>query len=192
MIRAWKKIGKPKIVIKKSRLHLSVQKFEDPYSKTIVEYSQFGGPPFACIVLAVTPENKVLIIRQYRHGANKILLELPGGIPNSNDQPAEEVAKNELFEESMGYAPERIIKLNSEPLWFDPASFTVPFHAFLALGCIQTGKEVILDQGEYVELIKIPLEEWIENCMNGLITDSKSIAVTFLALKHLEYKFRKN
>ena len=161
-IRSWKKIGEPEILAKKFGRRLVLQKFEDPYKNTVSEYSQFGGSLFACIFMPVTQEGQVLAIRQFRHGANRVLLELPGGNPKTPDQLPEGTAREELFEESFGYIPKRTIRLNFEPLWFDPASLVTPFYAFLGLDCLKTSKKGNLDEGEYVELVKIPFAQWLQ------------------------------
>ena len=55
---------------------------------------------------ALTEDNKVLMVRQYRHGLGVISTELPGGVIDNNEQPADAVAR-ELMEET-GYEFETI------------------------------------------------------------------------------------
>ncbi len=184
-ILPWKKIGEPEVLAKSYGRRLFLQQFENPYTKEVATYSQFGGSAFSCIVMAITENNEVLATRQYRHGADRIILELPGGNPKNSEQSPEDVAREELFEESFGYVPNEITKLNPEPLWIDPVSFAFHFHAFLGLGCKQSDKKGKLDDGEYIELVKIPVKEWVDQCMNGTITDSKSVIVTMLAMRRL-------
>lgn len=187
-IKAWKKIGEPKVLAQKFGLSFFLQKFEDPYKESVQEYVQIGTIPFICIVMPITVDDQVLAVRQYRRGADKILLELPGGNPKTSVQPRQEVAEEELFEESGGYIAKEMVMLSPDPLWSEPTILPTPFYAFLALDCVQTNKKVELDEGEYIELVKIPLAEWFELCMSGSITDSKSMTVTFLAQKTLMAK----
>lgn len=165
-----------------------LQRLEDPRTHKVENFYYFSTTKYSCLILPLTEENDVLAIRQYRHGADRILLELPGGNPSNPEQTLEEVAEEELLEETSGYKAEKLVKLNSEPLWFDPANFATPFHAFLAVNCRQTKERRKLDQGEYLELTKIPLNTWLSMCANGEIIDIKSVVVTFLALKHLDLR----
>lgn len=187
-IKPWKKIGKSEVIAERRGKRLMLQKLEDPYTNQVEEFFQFSTTLYACIILPLTIDNNVLAVRQYRHGAHKVLLELPGGNPSTPEQTQEEVAEEELLEETSGYKAQKLIKLNDEPLWADPANFTVPFHAFLALSCRQTTERKKLDKGEYLELVKIPFNIWLSMCTNSEIVDAKSTVVTFLAIRHLGLK----
>ncbi|OGN02037.1 MAG: hypothetical protein A2651_01420 [Candidatus Yanofskybacteria bacterium RIFCSPHIGHO2_01_FULL_42_12] len=187
-VKPWEKVGEPNTIIQIHDKRIVMRKFKNPRTNKVEEFYQFGTTPYACIILPLNTDNEVLAVKQFRHGADKILLELPGGNPKTPEQTPEEVAEEELFEESLGHRAEKIIKLNSEPLWFNPATFITPFHAFLALGCRQTEESFKLDQGEYLELTKIPLKKWLAMCTSGKIVDAKSMAVTFLALDNIGLK----
>lgn len=187
-IKSWKKIDKPEVIAEGFSKKLVLQKFEDPYTNKVEDFYQFSTTLYACIILPLNTDNCVLAVKQYRHSANKILIELPGGNPNTPEQTLKEVAEEELLEETSGHKAEKIIQLNREPLWFDPVNFTTPFHAFLAIGCHETKERIKLGQGEYLELVKIPLNKWLSMCTSGEIVDAKSIAVTFLALKNIGLK----
>lgn len=188
-VKPWKKIGKPEIIVEILGKRIELQRFEDPHTKKIGKYYRFGTIiPYACIVLPLTPDNTVLAVKQYRHGVGKMLIELPGGGAKNLKQTLKQVAEEELFEESFGYRAKKIIQLNSRPLWFNPALYVTPFHAFLALGCQQTNEHGNLDRGEYLELVKIPLNKWLSMCTSGEIVDAKTLAVTLLALNQIGLK----
>lgn len=61
-----------------------------------------GVFPDAVYIVALTKENKILLVRQYKHGAGKILLEVPAGYIHKGEQPLH-AAKRELLEET-GYS----------------------------------------------------------------------------------------
>lgn len=185
-IKPWKKIGDPETLFEVNKeKRMILQRFEDPHTQQIKDYTQLVTTRFASIVLALTEQREVLAVRQYRHAADQVLVELPGGNPKTPEQSPEETALDELFEETLGYKPKAIIKLNSDLLWINPALFKTPFHAFLALDCFQTKERPHQEEGEYVELVKIPLCQWLSMCVRGEIADSKSLAVTILALNKL-------
>lgn len=187
-VKQWKKIGELKTLIDVFGKKINLQRFEDPVTKEIREYSIFSATRGPSIILPISDNEEVLAVRQFRHGANKVLIELPGGNPKCNDLTPEQVAEEELFSETGGYKAEKLIRLNNGPLWFNPAVFTTDYYAFLALGCRKAEGQIYLDEGEYTELIKIPLNLWINMCSTGKILDTKSIAVTFMALRYLGLK----
>ena len=185
-VTAWRKIGKPKIIAQEFVHTVYLQGFEDPVNKKVTKFFQIDSIPFCCIVMPITKDNQVLAIRQFRRAANKVLLELPGGIPDNPDQSPKEVAENELIQET-GYKNEILIQLTSNPIWSEPTILTSPFYPFLALGC-QPDEGQKLDNGEYIELIKIPLSQWFNHCLNGNIVDCKALATTLLAQNILTKK----
>jgi ADP-ribose pyrophosphatase len=56
--------------------------------------------PGAVVVLAVDDEDRVVVVRQYRHPARRRLLELPAGVLDAPDEDPEEAARRELLEET--------------------------------------------------------------------------------------------
>ena len=61
--------------------------------------------PDVVLILAVTPDGYAPLVRQYKHGVQKVLLELPGGFIDPHEPP-EQAARRELLEET-GYRAER-------------------------------------------------------------------------------------
>jgi 8-oxo-dGTP pyrophosphatase MutT (NUDIX family) len=79
-------------------------------------------------VVPVTPDDELVMVRQYRHGSREITLEIPGGIVDPGEAPAEAAAR-ELLEET-GYRAERVEAIGSvNP---NPALFGNRCHTFLA------------------------------------------------------------
>lgn len=151
------------------------------------EYTLFDVPKSrvspSSVILPVTVDNHVVAIRQYRFGARDIIMELPGGMPISNEAPKTTIQR-ELLEET-GYQSNTIISLN-KPTWLDPCVFTVPYYPFLALNCERVNEQV-LDASEKIEIVIIPLHTWLQKIWDGKgeIVDSKSIATTLLAFPYL-------
>ena len=81
-------------------------------------------------VIPVTPQGKVVVIRQYRHGTGEISLEIPGGVVDAGESH-EETARRELLEET-GYTAGEIIPIGRVAA--NPAIQDNHMHTFLALG----------------------------------------------------------
>lgn len=201
-IKPWKKIGSSKKIAEKYGRSLMLQKFKDPYTGKVEEFSYFQGAAFASVVLAVTARGDVIATKQYRQVAGEILFELPGGaspakifcgasVKHSGQLP-KEVALREVREETGGFAPGKIISLSPRPIWHDAPCFASVFYPFLFINCTRTNKKARPDRIEYIEPVHIPLSEWIEMCLAGQIVEAKSVVVTALALRHLGYNISKN
>ena len=106
-------------------------------------------------VVPVTPDEQVVMVRQYRHGSREITLEIPGGIVDPGEEPAAAAAR-ELLEET-GYRAESIRALGS--LNPNPALFGNRVHTFLAEGALRVGdvmngplEETVVELGPAREL----------------------------------------
>ncbi|MCL2007723.1 MAG: NUDIX hydrolase [Treponema sp.] len=94
------------------------------------------------------------MVRQWRHGAEELSLEFPGGVFEKGENP-EEAAIREMREET-GYTARRIEKLGEfNP---NPAIMTNKVHFFLALDLDQ-GAAQELDYEEYADVEIIPFRE---------------------------------
>ena len=135
------------------------------------------------VIFPLTKNREVIALNQFRHAANQCIIELPGGNSKNPQETPEEIAGNELLEET-GYKSEKIAKLGFERIWFEPAFIRGSYIPILALDCVCV-KPQQLDEAEVIETKLFPLKEWIRMILSGEITDSKSIAVTFKALPYL-------
>ena len=82
-------------------------------------------------VVAITPDDELVMVRQWRHGASKLTLEIPGGLVDPGESP-EVAAARELLEET-GFAPRSIRPLGHvNP---NPALFGNRVHTYLAEHC---------------------------------------------------------
>ncbi len=125
-------------------------------------------------VVAVTPREELILVRQYRFGTRASTLEIPGGACDAGEDP-EAAAARELEEET-GYRAARIVLLGScHP---NPAIQTNRTFSFLALGCerIHGGRP---DGGEDIAVEIVPRAEIPGMVRRGEITHAL-VLVAFL------------
>lgn len=84
-------------------------------------------------IVPVTPDDQVVMVRQFRHGSQSLTLEIPGGMVDPGEAPRETAAR-ELLEET-GYRAERVVPLGAvNP---NPALFRNRVHTYLAERCVK-------------------------------------------------------
>jgi 8-oxo-dGTP pyrophosphatase MutT (NUDIX family) len=130
-------------------------------------------------VIALTHEEDVVLVRQFRHGVERLALEIPGGVVDPGEAPAD-AALRELLEET-GYAPDRLESLgfvDAQPGYQDNRC-----HTFLALG-VKRVAEPELDAGEDIEVVKVPRTALADLVRSGEISHSLVIAAFHLFALH--------
>ena len=125
-------------------------------------------------VIPLTPDNKVVLIEQYRHGVRDITLEIPGGLIEDHDTPAT-AAGRELHEET-GYREKELIPLG----WVhpNPALQNNRCYTFVAKDVILEGSQT-LDEKEDIEVVLYPLKEIPGLIRDGAITNSLILAAFY-------------
>jgi ADP-ribose pyrophosphatase len=125
-------------------------------------------------VIPLTPQNEVVLIRQYRHGIKDITLEIPGGIVGPNDSP-EEGARRELREET-GYQESEMILLGS--VHPNPAFLNNRCYTYLAREVSLVGKQE-QDEKEDIEVLLRPIDLIPRLIREGEITHSLVLAAFY-------------
>lgn len=130
-------------------------------------------------VIALTPADEVVMIRQYRIGIAKVCLEIPGGMADPGES-ARDAAARELAEET-GYTSDRWELLGTVSP--NPAIQNNFLHSFLALDCKQTVPQK-LDGAEVVSIETMPLSRVTEALRRGEIEH----ALVVNAFAHLAFR----
>lgn len=130
------------------------------------------------VVVAITPEEQVVLIRQYRHGAGKVILELPAGAIEPGEDP-EAGAARELFEET-GYRAERLEFLfKIAPNATDSTSHA---QCYLARN-VRLAGEQHLDETEALEVVLMDREEVRRLLRQGGIEQAVHVAALYRAVE---------
>ncbi len=124
--------------------------------------------PGGVCIAALTKEDEVLFVRQFRYPYGEEVLEIPAGKRDKNEEPLE-CGKRELLEET-GATAENYFSLGT--IYPTPGYTNELLYLFGATG-LSYG-ECDPDEDEFLTLEKIPLTKAVEMVMEGLLPDSKT------------------
>lgn len=125
--------------------------------------------PGAVAVVALLEDGRVLLECQYRYALGRDLIELPAGKLEPGEPPLE-TAKRELLEET-GYVAARWIRLGliHNAIGYSDEAIEI----WLAEGLEE--REATPDEGEFLEVLALPLGQALAMARDGRITDVKTI-----------------
>ena len=130
--------------------------------------------PGASAVVPFLSDDEVLLIRQYRHAAGGMILEVPAGKLDDGEDPALCAARE--LEEEAGCRAGRIESLGW--IWTTPGFTDERIHLFAGFDLQEVGHR--REPDEYIETLRMPLAEALDLVWRGELTDAKSA----LALVH--------
>jgi ADP-ribose pyrophosphatase len=133
----------------------------------------------AVTLVPVDAQNRVWFVRQYRHAAGEVLLELPAGTIEPGEPPLD-CARREIREE-IGMAAGRIELIGE--YFLAPGYSTEFMHVFLARDLRED--PLPGDADEFLSVEAIPLEVVLRMIENGKIRDAKTLASLMLAKRYL-------
>ena len=128
---------------------------------------------------AITDDGKMVMVKQYRKPAERVMFEVPAGKRDGNES-GEEVAIRELKEET-GYTADRIIPLTK--MYPTPGYSEEILELFLATGL--TKGEPNFDENEAIDIEEHPVEALVDMVMRGEIEDAKSIIIILMASEYI-------
>ena len=147
-------------------IRLRVDKAQLPTGKIatreVVEHN--GG---VCIA-ALTEQQELLFVRQFRYPYQEVVLELPAGKIDKGEEPLA-CGKRELTEET-GASAQQYRSLGR--LYPSPGYCGEVIHLFLATG-LSFGR-MNLDEDEFLEVERIPLEKAVQMVLDNEVPDAKT------------------
>ena len=159
-------------------ISLQVDEVELPNGK--IAKREIIKHPGAVAIIAITDENKIVMVEQYRKALEQTIIEIPAGKLESGEQP-DVCAKRELEEET-SYECESLELLNS--FYTSPGFANEIVHVYLAKGLTKKEDAAGLDEDEFVNLMELTIGEALQAIEEKKIYDAKTIfAVQYLQLQ---------
>ena len=140
--------------------------------REIIEHN--GG----AVIAALTEDKKLVMVRQYRKPADKVMLEVPAGKIDPGEKPLD-AAVRELKEET-GYTAEKVEFLTQ----FYPSVGYSEEVLYLYLCTGLTPGETNFDENEAIDIEEVELDRLFKMAMSGEIDDAKTL-IAILMVKAL-------
>jgi ADP-ribose pyrophosphatase len=137
--------------------------------------------PGGALAVPVTPEGKLVLVRQYRFAVQGRVLEFPAGTVEPNEEPQETIARE--IEEETGYRANRWEKLGE--FFIAPGYSDEIIYAFLARDLEKLETPPQQEEDEDIETVFFTPEELEKAILDGEPVDAKSISSFMLARQFL-------
>src|SRR5258706_9089985 len=132
------------------------------YTREVVHHSG------SAVILPAFDDGTICLVRQYRHPAVRYLLELPAGTLNDKERPEQGAARE--LEEELGMRAGRLEKLSE---FFVSPGFCEE-KMWLYLATEMTPCEQKLEDDEFIEIVRLPIERALQMITDGEIEDAKT------------------
>jgi ADP-ribose pyrophosphatase len=139
------------------------------------------------VMIAVTPDGKVILERQFRPPVGRDVIELPAGLVEDGE-PLEVAAKRELIEET-GWSADKLEFLAEGPI--STGASTEALRAYLCTDLTHVGKNGG-DDNEIIEVIEVPIDQAQDflrkSQLDGVLVDLKVFGLVEMARRALDRK----
>jgi ADP-ribose pyrophosphatase len=135
--------------------------------------------PGAIAIVPLLDNGEIVMVRQFRLPAGRIMLEIPAGTLQPDEDPF--LGAERELQEEIGQRPGKLTRIGGE--YTAPGYTTEYIHLFLATE-LQESK-LAVDDDEFLEIVTLPLDEALRRVENGEIEDGKTIAALLLVARRL-------
>ena len=180
MSRVWRRLSREEPIDYKI-FGVRRERYESPRTGQALNATIVEAPDWVNVI-ALTPEDQCVLVRQYRFGTERVALEIPGGMIDPDESPLL-AAERELREET-GYDAQRWTSLGRVAP--NPGFQRNYLYTYLAEGCACAGPHA-LDAGEDIEVTLQPVSEIPKLIESGEI-DHALVIVAFLKLDYLRLR----
>ncbi len=132
----------------------------------------------AAAVLPFTRKGDVILVKQHRYVAGIDSLEIPAGKKDEKGEDGRRCALRELEEET-GHVSDALTWLTSIYSAIGFSNERIDIYA--AYDVYPTGRDVLGDDDEYLEIVKMPFEEALAMAKQGDIMDAKTVVALLMA-----------
>lgn len=174
----WERLSS-KYLVKEKWATLRVDECKMPDGRIVDDYYVLEYPDWANAV-ALTEDQQVILIKQYRHGSGEVILEIPGGCIDDGESP-EDAIRRELMEET-GYSFESVELVST--VYANPSTAANKTWCYLAKG----GKKIAdqqLDGREEIEVLRVSIPELKQLLFDNKIGQALHTSAIFYALHKL-------
>ena len=133
------------------------------------------------VVFALTPDDEVVLVRQYKHGIGAFVVELPAGMIDPGESPLEAATRE--FEEETGYATDGTLE-HVRTFITDPTGSNGRFSLFFGGGAVPTGTQHF-DLTEDIVVELVPLDGLLALLRDGTIDVAPHVACIYTMLDRL-------
>jgi len=151
----------------------TVREADRTYIREVVHH------PGSAVILPAFDDGTIALVKQYRHPAVKYLLELPAG--TLNDQEPPEVGAARELEEELGVVAGNLEKLSE--FFVSPGFCEEKMWLYLATDLKETTQR--LEDDEFLEVVRLPVDRALQMITDGEIEDAKTIIGLLLAASRL-------
>ena len=147
-------------------LHVTLDEIELPNGK--MSKREVVNHPGGVTVAALDDENNLYFVKQFRYPYKEVVLELPAGKLEKGSTPLEN-GKRELLEET---GAEGYSYMSLGQLYPSPGYTNEIIHLYVCR--VRTEGESRPDDGEFLNVEKIPLDKAVEMVLNNQLPDAKT------------------
>lgn len=177
-MKIWKTISS-KYALDSKWFKVRQDTVELPNGKVMDDYYVWESAD-SCMIVPVTKDLEVILVKQYKHGRGEIITEYPAGYTDPNEEITT-TAVRELKEET-GYTSSKLSVLGK--LTQNPTKQTGDIYVVLAEN-VEKVNASGGDETENIEILKVPLTKVIEMIQTGEIRTTTAVSSTYLVTKKL-------